>query len=53
MSVAMIAPRNGTWLWLNPIAARVPKLTERSVAIGAIRIEFHIAFCQSELVKKS
>ncbi len=51
--IAMMARRNGTWLWLSPIAASVPKVTDSSVAIGAIRIEFHSAFCQSLLLKKS
>ena len=50
--IAMIAPRNGTWLWLSPIAAKVPKLTESKVATGAIVNEFRNAFCQSLLLKK-
>ncbi len=37
--IAMIAPRNGTCDCERPIAASVPKLTERSVAIGAILTE--------------
>ena len=53
ISIAMIARRKGTCGWLRPIAASVPKDTERRVAIGAMRIEFHIACCQSGLVKKS
>ena len=50
---AMIARRNGTGSDDSPSAASVPKLTARSVAIGAIFSEFHIACCQSEVLKKS
>ncbi len=51
--IAMIARRNGTWLWLRPIAASVPRLTDSSVATGAILSELRRASCQSALVKKS
>ena len=50
---AMIARRNGTCSELRPMAAKVPKPTDKIVAIGAIANEFHIACCQSLLVKKS
>jgi hypothetical protein len=43
----------GTWDWLRPIAASVPKPVARIVATGAIVTEFHSACCQSGLVKKS
>ena len=51
--IAMIAPRNGTWLWLRPIAASVPSTTAITVATGAMRAEFQSASCHSGLVKKS
>ena len=51
--MAMIARRNGTCCWLRPMAARVPKLTDRRVAAGAILIEFQTAPCHAELLKKS
>ena len=38
--IAMIARRNGTWLWLRPIAASVPKRHGQHVANGAIISEF-------------
>ena len=34
--IAMIAPLNGTCVWLRPMAASVPKPTDSSVATGAI-----------------
>ena len=40
IKIAVIALLNGTWLWLNPIAARVPRDTEMIVATGAINNEF-------------
>ncbi len=39
MRIAMMARRKGTWLWLRPMAASVPKLTDSSVATGAMRSE--------------
>ena len=51
--IAMIARRNGTCGWLSPMAASVPKPTDRIVAIGAIVTEFQSACCQLSLVKKS
>jgi putative spermidine/putrescine transport system permease protein len=52
MRIAMIARRNGTCGWLRPMAARVPKVTETMVAIGAIFSEFHIEVCQESSPKK-
>ncbi len=51
--MAMIVPLNGTWLWLSPMAARVPRLTEMMVAMGAMISEFFRLRCHSLLVKKS
>ena len=53
ISTAMIARRPGTWLWLSPMAARVPSVTEITVAIGAMISEFLNDLCHSLLVKKS
>ena len=36
IKMAIITRFAGTWLWLNPIAARVPNDTEIIVAKGAI-----------------
>ena len=49
----MIARRNGTCSELRPIAASVPKLTDRSVATGAMASELRSACCQPLEVKKS
>jgi hypothetical protein len=51
--IAMIVPLKGTWDCDRPMAASVPRLTDRIVATGAIRTEFLSACCQSGLVKKS
>ena len=53
ISVAMIAPLKGTWLWLKPTAANVPKNTAMTVAKGAMMSEFLKGRVQSELVTKS
>jgi len=53
IKIAMIARRIGTWLCDRPIAASVPKVTDKIVATGAIFSELRKASCQSELVKKS
>ena len=53
IKIAMMARRNGTWLWLRPIAASVPSDTEMIVANGAMITEFLSGRSQSSLVKKS
>ena len=51
--ISIIDRRNGTWLWLSPIAARVPNDTDRIVATGAMISEFLKLRCHSLFVKKS
>ena len=45
--IAMIAPLNGTWVWLSPTAATVPRITASSVATGGDGEGVEQGLCQS------